>query len=286
MEIDAEKLEIYFIDNKKEVNKDIKNRIYNDWIKEWNLFYIDQVDADNSQGISSNDYIYCDYIIAIYYNKSFCGAILGTLLNKEEISSYDHSYFYNFNSCDLEKVRELDDSKNYFCLLHKLIVGKACRGKEISFEMEQFGMNRIKSWRDLVIYFATILSSSIDKFDVSIGQINLTAKMDRMKSICGEGKTINDNIEYTFKGNGSFKSQIILFNKNESNIVLKKHFEQKFHYLINQQVRKNFEYENRLIDFTEIPQGGDMSSIKSEEVKGKVNNKLDKLKKLRRRNGR
>jgi hypothetical protein len=28
-----------------------------------------------------------------------------------------------------------------------------------------------------------------------------------------------------------------------------------------------------------------MSSIKSEEVKGKVNNKLDKLKKLRRRNG-
>ena len=29
----------------------------------------------------------------------------------------------------------------------------------------------------------------------------------------------------------------------------------------------------------------DMSSIKSEEVKGKVNNKLDKLKKLRRRNG-
>ena len=30
----------------------------------------------------------------------------------------------------------------------------------------------------------------------------------------------------------------------------------------------------------------DMSSIKSEEVKGNVNNKLDKLKKLRRRNGR
>ena len=30
----------------------------------------------------------------------------------------------------------------------------------------------------------------------------------------------------------------------------------------------------------------DMSSIKSEEVKGKVNNKLDKLKKLRRQNGR
>ena len=30
----------------------------------------------------------------------------------------------------------------------------------------------------------------------------------------------------------------------------------------------------------------DMSSIKSEEYKGKVNNKLDKLKKLRRRNGR
>ena len=30
----------------------------------------------------------------------------------------------------------------------------------------------------------------------------------------------------------------------------------------------------------------DMSSIKSEEVKGKVNNKLDKLKKLSRRNGR
>ena len=30
----------------------------------------------------------------------------------------------------------------------------------------------------------------------------------------------------------------------------------------------------------------DMSAIKSEEVKGKVNNKLDKLKKLRRRNGR
>ena len=29
----------------------------------------------------------------------------------------------------------------------------------------------------------------------------------------------------------------------------------------------------------------DMSSIKSEEVKGKVNNKLDKLKALRRRNG-
>jgi hypothetical protein len=29
----------------------------------------------------------------------------------------------------------------------------------------------------------------------------------------------------------------------------------------------------------------DMSSIKSEEVKGRVNNKLDKLKKLRRRNG-
>ena len=31
---------------------------------------------------------------------------------------------------------------------------------------------------------------------------------------------------------------------------------------------------------------GDMSAIKSEEYKGKVNNKLDKLKKLRRRNGR
>ena len=30
----------------------------------------------------------------------------------------------------------------------------------------------------------------------------------------------------------------------------------------------------------------DMSNIKSEEVKGKVNNKLDKLKKLRRQNGR
>ena len=30
----------------------------------------------------------------------------------------------------------------------------------------------------------------------------------------------------------------------------------------------------------------DMSSIKSEEIRGKVNNKLDKLKKLRRRNGR
>ena len=30
----------------------------------------------------------------------------------------------------------------------------------------------------------------------------------------------------------------------------------------------------------------DMSSIKSEEFKGKVNNKLDKLKKLRKRNGR
>ncbi len=30
----------------------------------------------------------------------------------------------------------------------------------------------------------------------------------------------------------------------------------------------------------------DMSSIKSEEVKGKVNNKLNKLKKLRKRNGR
>ena len=30
----------------------------------------------------------------------------------------------------------------------------------------------------------------------------------------------------------------------------------------------------------------DMSSIKSEEVKGKVNNKLDKLKALRKRNGR
>ena len=30
----------------------------------------------------------------------------------------------------------------------------------------------------------------------------------------------------------------------------------------------------------------DMSSIKSEEVKGKVNNKLGKLKKLRKRNGR
>ena len=30
----------------------------------------------------------------------------------------------------------------------------------------------------------------------------------------------------------------------------------------------------------------DMSSIKSEEVKGKVNNKLDKLKKLRKQNGR
>ena len=29
----------------------------------------------------------------------------------------------------------------------------------------------------------------------------------------------------------------------------------------------------------------DVSSIKSEEIKGKVNNKLDKLKKLRRRNG-
>ena len=28
-----------------------------------------------------------------------------------------------------------------------------------------------------------------------------------------------------------------------------------------------------------------MSAIKSEEIKGKVNNKLDKLKKLRRRNG-
>ena len=30
----------------------------------------------------------------------------------------------------------------------------------------------------------------------------------------------------------------------------------------------------------------DMSAVKSEEIKGKVNNKLDKLKKLRRRNGR
>ena len=30
----------------------------------------------------------------------------------------------------------------------------------------------------------------------------------------------------------------------------------------------------------------DMSSIKSEEIKGKVNNKLDKLKKLRKQNGR
>ena len=30
----------------------------------------------------------------------------------------------------------------------------------------------------------------------------------------------------------------------------------------------------------------DVSDIKSEEIKGKVNNKLDKLKKLRRRNGR
>ena len=30
----------------------------------------------------------------------------------------------------------------------------------------------------------------------------------------------------------------------------------------------------------------DLSAVKSEEVKGKVNNKLDKLKKLRRRNGR
>ena len=30
----------------------------------------------------------------------------------------------------------------------------------------------------------------------------------------------------------------------------------------------------------------DMSNIKSEEIKGKVNNKLDKLKKLRKRNGR
>ena len=30
----------------------------------------------------------------------------------------------------------------------------------------------------------------------------------------------------------------------------------------------------------------DMSSIKSEEIKGKVNNKLDKLKALRKRNGR
>ena len=30
----------------------------------------------------------------------------------------------------------------------------------------------------------------------------------------------------------------------------------------------------------------DMSSIKSEEIKGKVNNKLDKLKALRRKNGR
>ena len=30
----------------------------------------------------------------------------------------------------------------------------------------------------------------------------------------------------------------------------------------------------------------DLSSIKSEEIKGKVNNKLDKLKKLRKRNGR
>ena len=29
----------------------------------------------------------------------------------------------------------------------------------------------------------------------------------------------------------------------------------------------------------------DMSAVKSEEIKGKVNNKLDKLKKLRRRNG-
>ena len=29
----------------------------------------------------------------------------------------------------------------------------------------------------------------------------------------------------------------------------------------------------------------DMSAIKSDEIKGKVNNKLDKLKKLRRRNG-
>ena len=30
----------------------------------------------------------------------------------------------------------------------------------------------------------------------------------------------------------------------------------------------------------------DMNAVKSEEIKGKVNNKLDKLKKLRRRNGR
>ena len=30
----------------------------------------------------------------------------------------------------------------------------------------------------------------------------------------------------------------------------------------------------------------DMSAVKSEEIKGKVNNKLDKLKKLRKRNGR
>ena len=29
-----------------------------------------------------------------------------------------------------------------------------------------------------------------------------------------------------------------------------------------------------------------MNAVKSEEIKGKVNNKLDKLKKLRRRNGR
>ena len=28
-----------------------------------------------------------------------------------------------------------------------------------------------------------------------------------------------------------------------------------------------------------------MSAVKSEEIKGKVNNKLDKLKKLRRKNG-
>ena len=30
----------------------------------------------------------------------------------------------------------------------------------------------------------------------------------------------------------------------------------------------------------------DSNAVKSEEIKGKVNNKLDKLKKLRRRNGR
>jgi hypothetical protein len=44
---------------------------------------------------------------------------------------------------------------------------------------------------------------------------------------------------------------------------------------------------NTCSDCNPLGRGGkaDMSSIKSEEVKGKVNNKLNKLKALRKRNG-